>query len=115
MAMDSKKPKINVNNGYNGDLNNAVKSSPSFDPRAKQNANPKNGIKKELIKTGIKKAAQAYGVPEAATEQLLNSSTGEEALNAASSAPTISQGAVEGTKVIIRKTLIKNIRSEERR
>ena len=109
MAMDSKKPKINVNNGYNGDLNNAVKSSPSFDPRAKQNANPKNGIKKELIKTGIKKAAQAYGVPEAATEQLLNSSTGEEALNAASSAPTISQGAVEGTKVIIRKTLIKNI------
>lgn len=109
MAMDSKKPKINVNNGYNGDLNNAVKSSPSFDPRAKQNVNPKNGIKKELIKTGIKKAAQAYGVPEAATEQLLNSSTGEEALNAASSAPTISQGAVEGTKVIIRKTLIKNI------
>lgn len=109
MAMDSKKPKINVNNGYNGGLNNAVKSSPSFDPRAKQNANPKNGIKKELIKTGIKKAAQAYGVPEAATEQLLNSSTGEEALNAASSAPTISQGAVEGTKVIIRKTLIKNI------
>lgn len=109
MAMDSKKPKINVNNGYNGGLNNAVKSSPSFDPRAKQNANPKNGIKKELIKTGIKKAAQAYGVPEAATEQLLNSSTGEEALNAASSAPTISQGAVEGTKVIIRKTLIKNL------
>lgn len=109
MAMDSKKPKINVNNGYNGGLNNAVKSSPSFDPRAKQNANPKNGIKKELIKTGIKKAAQAYGVPEAATEQLLNSSTGEEALNAASTAPTISQGAVEGTKVIIRKTLIKNI------
>lgn len=109
MAIDSKKPKINVNNGYNGGLNNAVKSSPSFDPRAKQNANPNNGIKKELIKTGIKKAAQAYGVPEAATEQLLNTSTGEEALNAASSAPSISQGAVEGTKVIIRKTLIKNI------
>lgn len=113
MAIDSKKPKINVNNGYNGSLNNAMKSSSSFDPRSKNNkggiSSPQKNIKKKLITEGIKKAAQVYGVPESATESILETDTGKEAIDVASSAPTITEGAKDAAKVITKKVLIKSI------
>lgn len=116
MAMDSKKPNINVNNGYNGGLNSAMKSSSSFDPRSKKNQNNKGGaaspqkaVKKKLITEGVKKAAQVYGVPEAATESILNTDTGKEAVDAAASAPTITEGAKDAAKVITKKVFIQSI------
>jgi len=113
MAEISKEPK-NTGKNRQGELKNHAKlSSPSFNnANNKANSmqeiakNPKAAIKKKLLKEGIKKGAQAYGVPEVATEKVLDSSVGREALDAAANAPSITSGAAEATKVIVKKTVL---------
>lgn len=118
MAENSKTPK-SISTNKQGELKNHARgSSPSFNVGNKLNKNNKNqqnpsanqnlktAVKKKLLTEGIKKGAQAYGVPEAATEQVLNSELGQEVLDAASSAPNVTSGAAEASKVIFRKTVL---------
>lgn len=86
-------------------------SSPSFNSNKNINItkNPKALMKKKLLTEGIKKAGAAYGVPEAATEKVLETETGQEALDAAASAPSITAGAEEAVKVVLKKELYPKI------
>ncbi len=122
MANDSntQKQEYNLNKQNMGGMNNSARrSSPSFnlgENHYRNNRqpinnvqNPKNQIKRTVIKEGIKKGAQAYGVPEAATEKILESDTGREILDAASSSSTPTEGARAIVSVVSKRTLVNSL------